>query len=345
MMCVDTHHNEDDMPLPTQPGWPLQTSTLNACGIRSRVLQAGSDPQATEAVVFVHGNPGSADDWRDVMHAVSPLARVVAVDMPGFGKADKPANYPYSVEGGAAFLAEALKQLGVVRAHLVLHDFGGPWGLMWAAMNPVGVASLTLVNTGVLKGYRWHLMARIWRTPTRCGLRRFNHRLRASARGGHACQLRCAPGRSEGQDATDNARYVAHAKPGWNSVLISVNGRAKDEIAVLVLTNTDAGEVGLNDLYSLRRRRHERSEAGLRACDAELIQLGHAGPLGQRVGFRGSSFGSSNKLDSGCRQLFDSINHALFRDGYTLAPDVGERLVGKVGSAACLDLVLNHEQN
>lgn len=153
------------MPLPTQPGWPLKTSTLNACGIRSRVLQAGSDPHATEAVVFVHGNPGSADDWRDLMHAVSPLARVVAVDMPGFGKADKPANYPYSVEGGAAFLAEALKQLGVVRAHLVLHDFGGPWGLMWAAMNPMGVASLTLVNTGVLKGYRWHLMARIWRTP------------------------------------------------------------------------------------------------------------------------------------------------------------------------------------
>lgn len=165
MMCVDTQHNEDDMPLPTQPGWPLQTSTLNACGIRSRVLQAGSDPQATEAVVFVHGNPGSADDWRELMHAVSPLARVVAVDMPGFGKADKPANYPYSVEGGAAFLAEALKQLGVVRAHLVLHDFGGPWGLMWAAMNPMGVASLTLINTGVLKGYRWHLMARIWRTP------------------------------------------------------------------------------------------------------------------------------------------------------------------------------------
>jgi len=52
-----------------------------------------------------------------------------------------------------------------VRAHLVLHDFGGPWGLAWAAMNPLGLASLTLINTGLLVGYKWHLMARIWRTP------------------------------------------------------------------------------------------------------------------------------------------------------------------------------------
>lgn len=148
-----------------QTTWPLQTSSLTACGIRTRVLQGGPDPKASEAVVFVHGNPGSSEDWRSLMQAVAPSGRVVAIDMPGFGQADKPANYPYSVEGGTAFLTEALKQLGVVRAHLVLHDFGGPWGLMWAAMNPLGLASITLINTGVLKGYRWHYMARIWRTP------------------------------------------------------------------------------------------------------------------------------------------------------------------------------------
>ncbi len=149
----------------TQAEWPLQSSSLSACGIRTRVLQGGQDLKATEAVVFVHGNPGSSEDWRPLMQAVAPLGRVVALDMPGFGQADKPADYPYSVEGGTAFLTEALKQLGIVRAHLVLHDFGGPWGLMWAAMNPLGLASLTLINTGVLKGYRWHYMARIWRTP------------------------------------------------------------------------------------------------------------------------------------------------------------------------------------
>ncbi|MCH8178261.1 MAG: alpha/beta hydrolase [Proteobacteria bacterium] len=153
------------MPTPTQPGWPLQSSTLTACGVRTRVLQGGADLHATEAVVFVHGNPGSSEDWRELMEDVSPHGRVIAFDMPGFGQAEKPASFPYSVEGGATFLGEALRQLGVLRAHLVLHDFGGPWGLMWAALNPMSLASLTLVNTGVMRGYRWHTMARIWRTP------------------------------------------------------------------------------------------------------------------------------------------------------------------------------------
>ena len=153
------------MPIPTQPGWPLQASHLTACGVRTRVLQGGADLRATEAVVFVHGNPGCSEDWRELMQEVSPHGRVIAFDMPGFGQAEKPADYPYSVEGGAAFLGEALRQLGVLRVHLVLHDFGGPWGLMWAALNPMSLASLTLINTGVMRGYRWHFMARVWRTP------------------------------------------------------------------------------------------------------------------------------------------------------------------------------------
>jgi pimeloyl-ACP methyl ester carboxylesterase len=143
----------------------LHESSLTAAGVRTRVLQGGPSLKATEAVVFVHGNPGSAEDWRDLMSRLAPHMRVVAIDMPGFGHADKPRDYPYSVPAGATFLGEALRLLGVVNAHIVLHDFGGPWGLTWAAMNPLAVRSITLVNTGILLGYRWHTMARIWRTP------------------------------------------------------------------------------------------------------------------------------------------------------------------------------------
>lgn len=42
---------------------PLHASQLSACGIRTRVLQGGVNLRATEAVVFVHGNPGSGEDW------------------------------------------------------------------------------------------------------------------------------------------------------------------------------------------------------------------------------------------------------------------------------------------
>ena len=82
--------------------------------------------------------------------------------MPGFGRADKPRDFPYTVPGYADFLDDALAELGIDRVHLVLHDFGGPWGMEWAARNPARVASVVLINTGVLVGYRWHILARIW---------------------------------------------------------------------------------------------------------------------------------------------------------------------------------------
>jgi pimeloyl-ACP methyl ester carboxylesterase len=90
---------------------------------------------------------------------------VVALDMPGFGHADKPEHFDYTVGGYARHLEGALTQLGIRRAHLVLHDFGGPWGLAWAAAHPDAFVSVTLINTGVLLDYRWHYLARIWRAP------------------------------------------------------------------------------------------------------------------------------------------------------------------------------------
>jgi len=113
----------------------------------------------------VHGNPGSSEDWLDLLPHIAGFARVIAPDMPGYGKADRPASFDYTVAGYARHLAGILEQLGVRRAHLVLHDFGGPWGMQWAADHLAQVASLTLLNIGAMPGFRWHKFARIWRTP------------------------------------------------------------------------------------------------------------------------------------------------------------------------------------
>ena len=133
-------------------------------GVRSPVLQAGPT-DASEAVVFVHGNPGPSDDWNDLLGRVGSFARAIAPDLPGYGDADKPRDFDYTVAGYARHLAGVLDQLGVQRAHLVLHDFGGAWGLAWAAQHPDALASATLLGTGVFIDYRWHHWARIWRTP------------------------------------------------------------------------------------------------------------------------------------------------------------------------------------
>jgi pimeloyl-ACP methyl ester carboxylesterase len=132
-------------------------------GVHSIVRDSGG--VQSEAVVFVHGNPGSSRDWRFLAEAAAPFVRTVTLDMPGFGQADKPPDFEYTVAGYARHLGGVLDALGIRRVHLVLHDFGGPWGLAWAAAHPDAFASVVLINTGFLPGYRWHYLARIWRTP------------------------------------------------------------------------------------------------------------------------------------------------------------------------------------
>jgi pimeloyl-ACP methyl ester carboxylesterase/2-polyprenyl-6-methoxyphenol hydroxylase-like FAD-dependent oxidoreductase len=145
-------------------GVSVSTVEVSVRGVRCPVLAAGP-PDGAEAVVFVHGNPGPADDWRDLLARAGELGRAIAPDMPGYGRAGKPKDFRYSVDGYADHLAALLDQLGITRAHIVAHDFGGPWALAWAARHPDALASATLINTGALIGYRWHHYARIWRTP------------------------------------------------------------------------------------------------------------------------------------------------------------------------------------
>ena len=142
----------------------FQTRHIAVNGVRSPVLIGGSGAPG-EAVVFVHGNPDAGADWEPLMSRVGEFAMVVAPDMPGFGGADKRPDQDYTLAGYAGHLGGVVDQLGIERVHVVAHDFGGPFALSWAAANTAKLASVTLINTGVLLDYRWHRMARLWRTP------------------------------------------------------------------------------------------------------------------------------------------------------------------------------------
>ncbi|WP_406423034.1 alpha/beta hydrolase [Streptomyces sp. NBC_00873] len=143
----------------------LEKRQIVVGGVRSAVRVSDASPDSDEAVVFVHGNPGAGEDWGPLLTRTSAFARVIAPDMPGFGEAERRADQDYTVPSQAAHLGGIVDQLDVERAHLVLHDFGGPWGLTWAAAHPDRVASVTLINTGINRGSHWHGLARLWRTP------------------------------------------------------------------------------------------------------------------------------------------------------------------------------------
>jgi pimeloyl-ACP methyl ester carboxylesterase/2-polyprenyl-6-methoxyphenol hydroxylase-like FAD-dependent oxidoreductase len=144
------------------PRTPLRRRALRVGGIRTPLREAGTT-ESSEAVVFVHGVPGSGADFEPLLSSAGRFGRAVAWDAPGFGLADKPAEFDHCIRGHARFIGDVLDELGVDRAHVVLHDFGGPWGLGWAVENPERLASATLICSGAQLGERWHLAARVWR--------------------------------------------------------------------------------------------------------------------------------------------------------------------------------------
>jgi pimeloyl-ACP methyl ester carboxylesterase len=146
-------------------GAAVRKRRLSAAGGSTRLVEAGPE-EAPTAVAFLHGNPGSSDDWEPLVAAVGATGkRALAFDLPDFGETIAPAGFEHTVEGYAAFVDAALTALGVERVHLVLHDFGGPIGLHWIAGHADRLAGLTLIDIGILPGYKWHRLARIWRTP------------------------------------------------------------------------------------------------------------------------------------------------------------------------------------
>jgi pimeloyl-ACP methyl ester carboxylesterase len=146
------------------PTTAIRTRELHADGLRTRVLETGP-PRANEAIVLLHGSPGSANDWDDLLPRTGALARSIAFDLPGFGEADKPRSWAYSPESFARFITSALARLDIRHAHLVMSDLGGAAGVFWAATQPEAFTSAVLLNTGAFIDYRWHPIARMHRAP------------------------------------------------------------------------------------------------------------------------------------------------------------------------------------
>lgn len=141
-------------------------SSLSVDGLTSPVIEAGP-AGADEAVVFVHGSPGAAGEFTRLVSEVGKFARAVAVDMPGFGQAAKPhpRDFIYDVPNMGVHLAAVVSELGIERVHWVGHDFGGAWATFAAIYEPQKTASMTMLNSGMIRGMRWHPLARIYRTP------------------------------------------------------------------------------------------------------------------------------------------------------------------------------------
>ncbi len=122
------------------PGEPERTGRMVQVGdTQVRVLER---PGSGAPVVLIHGLPGTAQDFEDVV----PLLRdnrTIAYDRPGFGYSD--GGY-HAFEDQLTTLHTLLARLGAARPVLVGHSYGGTVALAYAARYPDDVRGLVLVD-------------------------------------------------------------------------------------------------------------------------------------------------------------------------------------------------------
>ena len=109
-------------------------------------------PIDAPVVVLVHGLGGHAEDWQNMSpYLVAAGHRVYLLDLPGFGRSEKPSDFSYSVQDQAAVVSAFLESLELKRVDLGGWSMGG-WIVQLAAFqHPERVRKLVLIDSAGLK--------------------------------------------------------------------------------------------------------------------------------------------------------------------------------------------------
>jgi haloacetate dehalogenase len=125
----------------------FEESMVESGGLRLLARRGGAGP----TVVLLHGHPRTSSTW----HRVAPLLvgqgrTVVCLDLPGYGRSDKPVpkpdHQPHSKRAGARHILAALQNMGHDEFDLVGHDRGSYFALRLALDHPKAVRKLALLD-------------------------------------------------------------------------------------------------------------------------------------------------------------------------------------------------------
>ena len=139
----------DDRPRPDSPwrsvDWPRHLRRIAVDGRDVNLVDIGEGP----AVLLIHGLGGCWQNWLENIPALAESRRVVAVDLPGFGESDMPAD-DVSISGYGRTVESVLEELGIGSASLVGNSMGGFVAAEMAIQYPERAERLVLVAAAAL---------------------------------------------------------------------------------------------------------------------------------------------------------------------------------------------------
>jgi len=124
-----------------------QAIDLPRNGLRLFYYAAGDPSQP--AALLVHGLGDEADTWRHLIVPLSARWRIIAPDLPGFGRSEKPKR-AYTLAFLQSCLFEVLDILAVQQVVLVGHSLGGMLVQGMALEQPLRASGLALIDGALL---------------------------------------------------------------------------------------------------------------------------------------------------------------------------------------------------
>jgi len=130
------------------PASPITTYFRVSDGVRLRYADTKADSDTV--VLMLAPWPESLWAFRRIWDRVTPLGRVLALDMPGFGHSDQQRPELIAPDAMGEFLARLIDEWGLGAPHIVGPDVGTAAALFLAAKAPERVTSLTIGGGAVL---------------------------------------------------------------------------------------------------------------------------------------------------------------------------------------------------
>ena len=127
---------------------PPRGRRLDIGGLRQHIVELGAGGDGrddTPPIVLLHGAGSNLEDLRELGESLAAWHRVILVDRPGQGWSERRRRAGNTPTYQAAILRELLDRLGVARAILVGHSWGGALAVTFALDYPQAVAGILLL--------------------------------------------------------------------------------------------------------------------------------------------------------------------------------------------------------
>ena len=150
------------------PGYDFEPHYTEVGGLRMHHVEAG--PADGEPVLLLHGEPTWSFLYRKMIPILAGAGRrVLAPDLIGFGRSDKPVRRgDYSYSGHVAWVAEWIGTNGLEGITLVAQDWGSLIGLRLVGARPELFRRVVIANGGLPTGEeRLGLVFRVWQAFAR----------------------------------------------------------------------------------------------------------------------------------------------------------------------------------